>query len=355
MYDFEFIVPIETNTKKLLTRAYDFKKYGFQNLGDLKIKVYLMLSKGNEASKVESGWPDNVDVEIVIAQYTHVAQKIYLYYSEHIQPDRARWYVRVDEDSITDISGLNNTLVRDFDHEREYHLISELNYDVQPVDQTLLTMLGYGHWYKTHPNLQFHVAPPHEHEISITSNAAVQRLKSCDQAQKYLDMRKEFAEGYGDHSMTHALRIAKVYPTLVKFVTHEAELCNLSIYGGFRNHVHWISRDKNPKALTWLDMFNQEPNPNVENQTFFFGPKDGPKRVVYFSPNHTIMMIQTGNGDQDYKSSDTVGMWCNQGNYLAVYSDDNEEAIGMFATQDGNSYEWNDYILKKVNYNKMMA
>lgn len=244
-----------------------------------------------------------------------------------------------------------DNLSRDFDENREYHIISEFNYDVQLIDQTLLSMLGYGHWYKPHPNLQFHIAPPHEHEISITSNPAILRMKSCESAQKYLDMRKEFSEGYGDHSLTHALKIAKVHPTLVKFMTHEAELCNLSVFGGFRNHIHWISRDKNPKALTWLDIFNKTPNNNVENQTFFFGPKDGPKKVVQFTPRHTILMIQTGNGEEDYKSSDIIGLWCNQGEYLAVYSDDSDESIGMFIKKDDNTYEWNEYVLKKVNQN----
>ena len=350
MYDYEIIVPIETNDKRLLTRAHDFRKYGLQNIGNRKIKLYLMLSAKNRPEEINYSWPDNVDVEAIVTPYGHVAQKIYHYYSTTIEPNRAKWYMRIDEDSITDLDKLFQTLELEFDHTREYHIVSEFSYDVQPIDQTLLTMLGFGNWYRPHPNMSFHIAPPHEHEISITSNAAVQRMKSNDVAMRYLEMRKEFAEGYGDHSMTHALKIAKVYPTLVKFLTHEAELCNLSLFGGIRHHVHWISRDRNPKALYWLDTFNKEPYPAVENQTFFFGPKNGAKKVVKFNENHTVTVIQTGDGQLDYKNTDQIGLWCKIDNTLAVYSDDNDEEVAYFQTTDEKLFVWNDYALIKINY-----
>ena len=342
MYDYEFIIPTEVNNEVILKRIADFKKFGIINHEGFKIKIFLMASRDNPKNQLEKNWPKDFDVQVIITPFEHVAQRIYWYYATIMKPDTAKWYVRIDEDSLTDIAGLDRNLKLMFDHEREFHVVGHLNWDIWDADEAILRSLGYGHFYRHHSNHRD--TPPHEQEISVTSNAAIKKMFSNEKAVKYFDVRKEFADGYGDHGLCHCLRMNKIYPVSVSFLTHEAELVNYSGFGGFRNHIHHVSRDASPKILDWLELFNRNPCPEDEC-TYLMGRRHLPKNWVRLAKEKTVNMMR---GNDWAWTNQGIGIWCKtKEDEIAFYNE--HDPIIYFKKQNEDLWTWEDFELRKIN------
>jgi len=310
MYDLEILVPAEA---QMAQRFVDFKKWGLRNIGDHKIKLVLAAACDNDLSVFEGGWPDGVDVEIAVTPYKHVAQRIYHYYDAIAKPDTAKWYYRIDEDTMNDIGGLMNNLESHFDHDREYHITGELNWDVQPVERFVLEKLGFNHWYKHSDD-----TPPHEYEMSITSNAAMKRILNDANAQKYFKLRKEIPEGFGDHGLCFCARMVKVHPTTVRFLTVRPEICKFSEFQGHFNHIHWVARDKNACVMNWLESMSPEHEAPYKNLSFISSSiTDNHKKWVIMNPNNVVEEIFIHNNHRN-----RIGLWSatNEGK-LTVYLD----------------------------------
>jgi len=253
MKDFEILVPAETTVAEIKNRFIDFKKYGFLNIKDHKIKVVLAACKENDIDFLKKDWPENIEVEVFETPYKHVAQRIYDYYANYAEPNTANWYVRVDEDSITDINGLHKSLELAFDPDRDYHIGGDFNDDIQGIERKLIEALGFGWWLRS-GKLE------HEHEISITSRSAMEKILKGDKSKKYFELRRQFEEGYGDHGLCFAARMNKIYHTSVRFLTRDPEIRNFSMFGGHLNHIHWVDREKTGNILKWMDLYSQQEN-----------------------------------------------------------------------------------------------
>jgi len=335
MTTFEINVPIENKNETIKTRIADFKKYGFQNIKDHRIKLYLLASKDNEKSDLCDGWPDGVEPIFVRTPYHHVAQRVFYYYSSVIEPDRADWYIRLDEDSMTDIDGLAKILEARYDHLRDYHLAGHVHYDPCDLDKNLLGLLGFADWYRHGDN------PGHEVEVSVTSNTAIQKFASNPLCKRYLEMRQEFAEGYGDQAFCHALRMCKIYSLHTKFLIHDPDIYNFSVFGGFLNHIHHISRDNTPRMLEWFDVFTKETDESVLNKVFFLG-FEGEKKLVKFFADNCVCNFSG-------KRNETVGLWCVKDDKILMYSHMQKDKI-ICLEKKGNEYLDGEFKLTLMNY-----
>lgn len=288
MYDFEILVPAETENQVILTRIKDFKKWGLLNTKNLKIKLVLAASKDNDSELLLSGWQKGIDVDVLVTPHKHVSQRINHYYSSYIKPNTAKWYLRIDEDSITDISGLYANLERMFDWEREYHITGEVNHDVQAVEYSILKAIGYEWWYEDK------IGPAHEFEISITSNAAISRMLKNEDAKSYFNLRQQFADGYGDHGLSFAVRMEKIYHTICNFVTWTPDISNFSLFGGKYNHIHHVGRDM-CSIIPWLEIRNDPKDNPLKNEKLFINRKKdiNSKRLIEFKDDHTVIFQKT--------------------------------------------------------------
>ena len=268
MYDLEIMVPAELDVDKIYQRLNDFKKWGLQKHEESRIKIYFMVSANNSQERISEfceNWPSNIDVKAIETPYRHVSQRIMYYYSEIIQPDTARWYMRVDEDSMTDIRGLMSSLNSWFDWNRDYHITGEVSGGIEDIEYQILKRLGYQSWYKDVKEQHFDVcAPVHEIEISITSNSAIQRIFSEPSCRELFKIRREFPESQGDHTFAWAARMVKIYPQCVYFLTREADFANFSGYGGYKHHIHDTSRERSP-LVRWLEFASGE-NQELRNE-----------------------------------------------------------------------------------------
>lgn len=251
MYDIEILVPADTNKPHIVERLNDFKKFGLYNVQNNKVRLVFAVAKNNNYEQLLHGWSEGIDVEICETPYENICQRIYYYYADFIKPDTAKWYFRIDEDSLTDISETIKKLDRDFDFEKEYHIGTAFNEHVTHIDQKIAKTLGFEHFYEI-------TGPLHEVEMSMTSNAAMKTILNNPKSKKYFSMRKLFDEGYGDHGLAIAARMNKIHPVEIDWISHEPHLWNFSIFAGSLTHVHHVTRKNQPQLFEFLDIFSSE-------------------------------------------------------------------------------------------------
>lgn len=327
MYDLEILIPAETT---LVERFINLKKWGFVNVGNNKVKIMFVMSHDNDSSILESGWSEGIDVEIIKTPYKHVAQRIYYYYDSIINTDTAKWYMRIDEDSMNDIDGLMENLNNLFDYNREYHITGKLNWDSHIVDREILISLGYEFWYKNH-----NCFPPHAYEISITSNAAVKRILSNEDAKNYFSQRKQIANGYGDHGLCLCARMEKIHPTMVKFLTPDAEIKNFSNFGGNYNHIHHISKEN----YNWFNSLDESKNHEFENYSFLWtNKKNNSRKLIKLIDKKRIIEIGLNNN-----SNNVLGIWgVNNEGKLTLYFQTNQPCLIFEKTETNESIIYNN-------------
>lgn len=295
MYDLEIIVPAETNSPLILERFEDFKKWGFQNIGNTKIRLILLASFDNDPSCLIDGWPEGITAETIVTPYKHVSQRIYYYYSSLIKPNTAHWYMRVDEDSMTDIGGLMANINGLFDPDREYHINCDTSNNIESIEYNVLSNIGYNWWF-THEETY----PCHDYEVSITSNAAINRIFKNPDTYNYLNLRQEFAEGHGDHGLCYCARMSKIHNTEVEFMTREPFITKFSMFGGYLNHIHHIAKDQNPCIYNFLNTVDVNKLDLLRGQTFIFHEEDEYKKEwILLKPNQTTKRIIMAERDEE--------------------------------------------------------
>ena len=231
MYDIEIVMPI-CPTGKYARRLQDFKLRGLQNIGEFKVKLKLLV--GTFCCDT-TGWPAGIDVEVVSCRLDHPAAKVNDYYSKAVeQTDTAKWFMRVDDDSITDISRLMTELSA-LDFTDVHYLTTEMVEGDVSVERTLLKELG--HNYLADREL------PHETECSILSQVCFKRILSCSDSVTLLERRAKIAAGFTDICLCQAARLAKILPTTVPFLSKNCDVVGL--IQGKRSHIHWLAHDVN--------------------------------------------------------------------------------------------------------------
>lgn len=345
MYDLEIIVPVETGDPVIVKRIEDFKKFGLINLADQKVKVVLAASKDNDTKILEKGWDTKLDVEILVTPYKQVAQRIYHYYAEYAKPDTARWYMRVDEDSMTDIDTIVKTLDDRFDHLRDYHISGETNGDVVKVDHSILKTLGFESWYRMTPG-GVEDSPQHEYEISVTSLATMNKILSNKKAKEYMKLRQEFAEGYGDHGLALCARMEKVYPVTTKFITKDPDFVNFSKFSGKRSHIHWTGRDKHYQINTWLELTEGNDISEYVNCTYLYGRGEA-KHLIRLRPERFMEL----NPEHNHPYPSRAGIWgVTKEGKLTIFVDGDVKHNHpiIILEKEGNDLVFKDYRLKKL-------
>lgn len=319
MYDLEVMVPAELNSERIAQRLNDFKRWGLQNTDTTSIKLYFMVSEDTSLEKINTlsaGWPNNFDVKALITPYSHVAQRIMYYYSDVMQPDTARWYMRVDEDSMTDVHALMKSLESWFDWERDYHITGETNSGIEDTEYQILEALGYKYWYKDVRQKYFdQCAPLHEIEISITSNSAVKKILNKPVCRELFKIRQTIPDAQGDHTFSWAARMVKIYPQCVYFLTREAEFSYFSIYGGHIHHIHDISRERS-FLIPWIESTsskeNQKLRAELTSKKYLLRWKNcGTPLFISFNPAGKIETINTNSwqGEPKKPARESIGIW----------------------------------------------
>jgi len=254
VYDIEFVLPVAGSAQKWLDRLEDFKKYGLHNINTARTLITI-LPGDHEIEDLDKGWPCNF--RIVRTKENNAAQKIYEFYSKYKASDinHIRWSCKLDDDSMTNVDKLVNDLDIYYDHERDYYLVSDLNFDSK-VYKDVLEEFGFKNWFiggtlnervrddysDAKGDRKFELA--HEHEACIISQCTMQKMYENKTVRKMLKRMSEKPGGYGDHGVAYAARIIKVHPLDCQFMTAHPAVKEFSVFGGRFHHIHYIHREE---------------------------------------------------------------------------------------------------------------
>ncbi len=239
-FDIEIVMPV-SKKGKYRRRLLDFKKYGLVNLKDYKIKLILLTGEEKIPALFED-WHENITPVEMFWENNFVSCKLCAYYCNLFYEDlNADWYMRLDDDSITNIDGLMNAL-KEFDREKDQYLTTELVINNDPFELEFLKKTGV---YQDGMDRIVH-----EQECCILSRQSILTLSRNLYSRNFLLDRLKFYEGFSDIFLNVAAKIAKIPIKQVDFLTKDPSIslfCR-DIYF----HIHKLAHDINPTPFNIL-------------------------------------------------------------------------------------------------------
>lgn len=278
-YDLEIVLPVCFDGK-YKDRLNDFKKYGLYNINpDHKVLLTILYGTEELLAEYQEGWPKEIDIRWLSAPLNQVAAKVYHYYSTLDTLDNVRWFMRIDDDSCTNVEFIMNFLNNQLDHMENYYLTTEM-YDGETfVEQNLLRELNLDRCLYT---------LMHEVEASIMSQAAVKKILNNPDSKKYINERAKIEAGYTDMCMAYAARLAKILPNESHIISQYPHI--LELFAGKVGHIHKLAHDINPMKHNLLKNYIDSP-PYFNGRTFIFY-KMGQNNLPEFM--HPIRLLEKG-------------------------------------------------------------
>jgi len=336
MYDAEFHI-ICSEKEEFQHRIQNFLKYGIHNYEKFKIKMVMLLQE-NHVSRLEEEIKayekDNLHFEIMRFKHDEPCHKKFSYITEKI-PERlqdARWFIGIDEDTITDIDALITHLDEDYDWQEKHYVSTEPMNNVQPTEYDLAVMFGKQHWYA--PN----GGPYHEWEICCLSQKSIKTILETSESVKIMNMRKKIIHGWGDHCLGLAAKFAKIYPTGSNLISGTHMICEHKILGGWFIHCHHIY--KLPGTNNIMPLLKNRQNGNFGGRKVFVSEifKNTIEEKGFFTLEHRGVMLGPPNNRP-------IGMW----NYM-----DKQLNLHLFSEPNPISFdlEKSDLSLEKKGQNQ---
>lgn len=276
MYDIEFVIPV-TSKDKYGQRLLDLKKTGLLNIGEKKVLLSL-LAGPEKLDQIVNDWDKNIDVSVIPGTHKQETAKTYEYFSTMPieNANRSRWIAKFDDDSITDVSGLVNKLDEEYDHTREYYIVTEFRPEQHRYEDDILRKMGFNRWFNP-KNVIWH-----ELEGSIVSQASMYRILNNKTAKEFMKARSQTPEGYNDYGLACAARICKIYPSDAYFISKNPSIGDFSLFGGYLCHIHNLSHDNNEHAFDLFQRMikkdvgaNSPIYPEVVNREFVYNNGQG--------------------------------------------------------------------------------
>lgn len=250
-YDLEVMMPV---CGRLLPRLEDFKKYGLVNLKERRVLVNLIES-GEDLEGLESGWDSRIHVKTVKSPDKDYIRNMYRFYLT-INPDdiQARWFIRLDDDSCTDVDGLVSNLDLFYDCDYPFYLGDMNDFHHALTGEEGQLYQEYKHLMGKYSS--FASLMKNEVECGVVSRAALSKLLKDENSFRLLEFRSNLEGGYGDCVLALAAALAKVYPIDCPFITYRPLIAEFSLMGrGVRNHIHLVRRM--PEGENFTDIISK--------------------------------------------------------------------------------------------------
>jgi hypothetical protein len=236
-YDLEVVIPV---CGRFLSRLDDYKKYGLVNIKDRKVLVNLIIS-GEDLEGLEKGWHPNVSVNLVKNLDSDYVKNMYKFYLT-IDPDKilSRWFIRLDDDSCTDVDGLLSNLDLFYCCDQPYYLGHLNDFHNALIGEEGPLYQQYKHLIEGYSS--FASLLKNEVECAVLSRNALSNILKNEKAYRLLQFRAGLEGGYTDTVLAISSAIAKIYPIDCPFITYLPLINEFSLIGGVRNHIHLVRR-----------------------------------------------------------------------------------------------------------------
>lgn len=255
LFDLEILLPVYP-TGKWLDRLESFRRFGLLSGEQLRVRLVLLCGtyELDPALRDPNAWPGINNVAVVNGTSDHPPSKIYDYYANVLPEEglRARWYLRVDDDSLTDIRRLVNHLDFTFHWRDPLHLAGTILSDTRLPYAAVLRELRGERFLKGAGHCQVF----HEWEHSLTSHEAMRRIISHRMAREFLRRVALIPDGFGDHCLSYAARIVGIPLSPVPFLSAHCQLDQFALFSpsgdGFF-HIHYLSPDTPEEWACYMD------------------------------------------------------------------------------------------------------
>ena len=234
MYDLEIVLAV-CGKEKYATRLKEFKKNGIVSIEDKKVLLSLLVG-AEEIKDADCGWPESLDVRIIKSSVNQCAAKMNYFYANY-NCDNSKWIMRVDDDSVTNISHLMQELEK-FDYRQPFYFTTQLIEGDVSVEKSLLHAFDSKHKKKT----LFH-----EIECCVVSNECYKKIRQNEFCLKILKIRAEIEFGFTDICLAACARECEINLTELHKITHEADVRKFLENNVF--HVHYLAPDVNNQQL----------------------------------------------------------------------------------------------------------
>ena len=229
MYDVEILLLIHYSDR-YSKRLEMFKRFGLHQLGSNRIHITLAASPGDSerAAEILSGWPVSIHVSLLEFASREPLPKVTEYYFWLLESQlKARWFLRIDDDSWTDLSAM----VR----------YADTRYGDVPVHIMTPPVQHDRHMVEVITELDLRIPSLHEHESSLTSARALRLLARNDKALHFLNYVTERYTYPGDLPLAWAMHICDVPTAIFEGSTKHFERTQMSLIGGRFFHIHFVS------------------------------------------------------------------------------------------------------------------
>lgn len=243
MKNLEILLPL-CGKPKYLDRMKAFQRYGIVNHEGQSVHIKALIGT-EDKSIFEAGWAQ--DIEFINSPYEHVAQKIYGHYANLTEADieDCKWFIRVDDDSSTNIAGLLKWLEQ-FDYQEPHYFATRMCWGLPDFYITEAEKVGAHDLLPVNgksKNGGFVPYVPHEWECSLVSQAMMRRIIRHQKAMAFLKGIEAIEHGWGDMNLAVAARMTGIAIAEVESLTAHPDVHNYSPLGGDIHHIHFIAPD----------------------------------------------------------------------------------------------------------------
>jgi len=265
MYDIEICLPITFSQEKYKLMFSQFKKYGLLRTNERKILLSLLVGTEKVPKDFNEGWGNGISVQLIRSKYNVLAQKTMDYYCSVINPKSAKWFMKLDDDSITDIKCLMEHLDK-LNHNEERYLGSSLSSNIEDAEKEILFNMDEEHLYNPVHKIW------HEWECCIMSSYTIDKILNCEKSMNFLNLRlKNDFPSSNDISLGIAAKFAGQRVEEADFLTNKPFYGLFSLFGGPICHLHYCSEIFDPTIFKEID--NKLINQYSGNLVFLDIPK----------------------------------------------------------------------------------
>ena len=236
-FDVEICLPVFLKGK-WKTRLKAFRRHGLLNASAVRSRLVLLAGTQGEA-RLDQGWPVD-EVRVVRSPTDDAAAKIYSYYNALSLSDlgSSRWFLRVDDDSSTDIGGLLASLDQSYAWRDAHHLIAwpAKGEHLSDPFPRWLEELGCGHVVSKHFT--------HDWEVSVTSQAALLKALSDPRCREIMRRASTLEGNWGDMGLAACCRVVGISPAPASFLEAGPVWWDYSPFGGEKHHIHGVAPDQ---------------------------------------------------------------------------------------------------------------
>lgn len=260
MYDIAYFMPVSFEGK-YRDRLVTFRRYGMLNRAGVKMKMYLIYGP-EEAVPVEFAadkWP--FEVEYVRSQFKWGGIKNYDFVRQ-LAPEKAleaRWWYKIDDDSINDVAGTVRKLDADYDWAQPLYICGDFGGGLEPLFWNAIARSAHAARI-LQPNDRDKVILYHEHESSFMTAACFHKILGDSECQRMWEFicrpQNDNMHCWSDQLLGVAARFVRVHPSDCHFVTHHPNVANFSLFGGRFTHIHFVDQTQ-PIWPFFLDMIEK--------------------------------------------------------------------------------------------------